>query len=314
MTPCSPFASPSHPPSGPDLAENVLHHGGLVPEPKTFLSLITGSFATPAAENPTVAMIEAAYEHHHIDARYLNCDVAPEALGDAVRGARAMSWIGFNCSIPHKVSVIKYLDGLGGSAALIGAVNCVVRRDNRYIGENTDGQGFLTALRTIADPAGKVFILFGAGGAARAIAVETARAGAASITIVNRNPTRGSELVALLNEKTQARADLVGWDRAYRIPEASDIVVNATSIGLFPHVEGRLDLDLDSLRPGLVVADVIANPPRTWLIRDAEARGCIVLDGLGMLVNQGVIGIRHWIGIEPDPGVMRTKLEQIFGV
>src|ERR1700682_2179396 len=107
-------------------------------------------------------MIEAAYEHHHIDARYINCDVVPEALGDAVRGARAMGWVGFNCSIPHKVSVIKYLDGLGNSAALIGAVNCVVRRDNRYSGENTDGQGFLTALRTIADPAGNAFVLFGA--------------------------------------------------------------------------------------------------------------------------------------------------------
>src|SRR5271166_7001538 len=134
------------------------HHGGHMPEQQTFLSMITGSFSTPAAENPTVAMIEAAYEHHHIDARYLNCDVAPDALGDAVRGARAMGWVGFNCSMPHKVSVIKYLDGLGSSAALIGAVNCVVRRDNRYIGENTDGQGFLTALRTIADPAGKVFV------------------------------------------------------------------------------------------------------------------------------------------------------------
>ena len=283
-------------------------------EPKTFLSLITGSFATPAAENPTVAVIEAAYEHHHINARYLNCEVAPDALGDAVRGARAMGWVGFNCSIPHKVSVIKYLDGLGDSAALIGAVNCVVRRDNRYIGENTDGQGFLTALRTVADPAGKAFVLFGAGGAARAIAVETALAGAASITIVNRDLAHGSGLVALLSEKTQARADLAGWDRTYRIPQATDIVVNATSIGLFPHVEGRLDLDLDSLRPGLVVADVIPNPPRTQLIRDAEARGCIVLDGLGMLVNQGAVSIRYWTGIDPETEVMRRKLEKIFGV
>ena len=115
-------------------------------------------------------------------------------------------------------------------------------------------------------------------------------------------------------EKTPAKADLVGWDRAYRIPEATDIVVNATSIGLFPAVDGRLDLDLDSLRPGLVVADVIANPPRTQLIRNAQARGCIVLDGLGMLVSQGVIGIRHWLGIEPEPQVMRSKLEDIFGV
>ncbi len=285
-----------------------------MPEQQSFLSLITGSFSTPAAENPTVAMVEAAYEHHHINARYLNCEVTPEALGDAVCGARAMGWIGFNCSMPHKVTVIKHLDGLGSSAALIGAVNCVVRRENQYIGENTDGQGFLAALRTVADPAGKVIVLFGAGGAARAIAVETALAGASSITIVNRDPMRGSELVALLNEKTEARANFVRWDRAYRIPEASDIVVNATSIGLFPHVEGRLDLDLDSLRRGLVVADVIANPPRTQLIRDAEARGCTVLDGLGMLVNQGVIGIRYWTGVEPEPAVMRRKLEQIFGV
>ena len=178
-----------------------------MPEQQSFLSLITGSFSTPAAENPTVAMVEAAYEHHHINARYLNCEVAPEALGDAVCGARAMGWIGFNCSMPHKVTVIKHLDGLGSSAALIGAVNCVVRRENQYIGENTDGQGFLTALRTVADPAGKVIVLFGAGGAARAIAVETALAGASSITIVNRDPTRGSELVALLNEKTAGEGE-----------------------------------------------------------------------------------------------------------
>ena len=283
-------------------------------EPKTFLSLITGSFATPAAENPTVAVIEAAYEHHHINARYLNCEVAPDALGDAVRGARAMGWVGFNCSIPHKVSVIKYLDGLGDSAAVIGAVNCVVRRDNRYIGENTDGQGFLTSLRTVADPAGKALVLFGAGGAARAIAVETALAGAAAITIVNRDPARGAELVSLLNEKTPTRAEFVNWDRAYRIPDTSDIVVNATSIGLFPDVQGWLNIELDSLRPGLVVADVIPNPPRTRLIKDAEARGCVVLDGLGMLVNQGVISIRHWTGIDPEPKVMHQKLEQIFGV
>jgi shikimate dehydrogenase len=88
----------------------------------------------------------------------------------------------------------------------------------------------------------------------------------------------------------------------------------ATSVGLFPHVEGRLDLDAPSLRPSMVVADVIPNAPRTPLIRDAEGRGCIVLDGLGMLVNQGAISIRHWIGIDADPTVMRRKLEDLFGV
>jgi shikimate dehydrogenase len=278
-----------------------------------FLSLLTGSFATPADENPTVAMIEAAYRHHGLRARYVNCDVAPDRLGDAVRGAQAMGWVGFNCSIPHKLAIVEHLDGLAESAQLIGAVNCVVDRDGRLVGENTDGQGFVTSLRTVIDPAGTSIVLFGAGGAARAIAVESALAGAASITVVNRNPTRGAELVELLNERTDAHAELVVWDRAYRVPAGTDIVVNATSIGLFPDVDARLDLDPDSLQPGMVVADVIPNPPRTRLIRDAEARGATVLDGLGMLVNQGVISIRHWTGVEADPAVMRHTLEELFG-
>jgi len=282
-------------------------------EPLNFLSLITGSFATPAAENPTVAMIEAAYRHYGVDARYLNCDVGAEALGDAVRGARAMGWVGFNCSIPHKVTVIAHLDGLGESATVIGAVNCVVRRDDRLIGENTDGQGFLTALRTVVDPSGKALVIFGAGGAARAIGVEAALAGAGPITIVNRDVRRGAELVALLNARTQAEAELVAWDGTYRVPSATDIVVNATSIGLFPDVDARLDLDPGTLRAHMVVADVIPNPPRTLLLRDAQARDCTVLDGMGMLVNQGVISIRHWTGIDADPAVMRSKLEDLFG-
>jgi shikimate dehydrogenase len=283
-------------------------------ESLNFLSVLTGSFATPAAENPTVAMIEAAYGHHGIDARYLNCEVAPEALGDAVRGARAMGWAGFNCSIPHKVAVVEHLDGLGDSAAVIGAVNCVVRRDDRLIGENTDGQGFLAALRTVVDPAGKRLVILGAGGAARAIAVEAALAGAGPITIVNRDRRRGAELVAHLDEQTPADARLVPWDGTYRVPDTTDIVVNATSVGLFPDVDGRLDLDADTLRTPMVVADVIPNPPTTPLLRDAAGRGCRVLDGLGMLVNQGLISIRHWTGVDADPTIMRRKLEALFGV
>jgi shikimate dehydrogenase len=280
--------------------------------PRTFLSALTGSFATPAAENPTVAMIESAYRHHGVDARYLNCEVAPEALGDAVRGARAMGWVGFNCSIPHKVAVVEHLDGLGDSAAVIGAVNCVVRREGRLIGENTDGQGFLESLRTVTDPAGASVVLFGAGGAARAIAVETALAGARLITVVNRDRRRGAELAALVGETTQADAAFVPWDDPYRVPQSADIVVNATSIGLFPDVDARLPLDPDTLRPGTVVADVIPNPPTTPLLRDAQARGCTTLDGLGMLVGQGVISVRHWTGIDADAAVMRATIEEIF--
>lgn len=278
-----------------------------------FLSQLVGSFATPAAENPTVAMIEAAFAHHGIAARYINCEVAPADLGAAVRGAKAMGWLGFNCSIPHKVAVIAHLDALAESAATIGAVNCAVKRQGRLIGENTDGKGFVESLRTLVDPKGKKIVLFGAGGAARAISVESALAGASAITIVNRDPARGAELVALLNDKTPARAELVRWDKTYRVPADSDILVNATSIGLFPDVEGRLDLDLASVRPAMIVADVIPNPPRTLLIRDAEARGCRTLDGLGMLVNQGVIGVKHWTGVDVAAEVMRKKLEELFG-
>ncbi len=156
-------------------------------------------------------------------------------------------------------------------------------------------------------------MLFGAGGAARAIAVECALAGVASITVVNRDPERGRELVELLAARTPARAELVVWAATQRVPETTDIVVNATSIGLFPDVDARLDLDPDSLRPGMVVADVIPNPPRTVLLRDAEARGATVLDGMGMLVNQGVISIRHWTGVDADPAVMRGTVERLFG-
>ena len=280
-----------------------------------FLPALTGSFATPAAENPTVAMIEAAYRHHEIAARYMNCEVTPAALGDAVRGAAAMGWVGFNCSIPHKVAVIEHLDGLAESASIIGAVNCAVRRDGGWIGENTDGQGFLTSLRTVVDPAGSVVLLFGAGGAARAIAVELALAGAASITVVNRDPGRGRELVD--RDRGAHARDGPGSSSGtgpQRVPEGTDVVVNATSIGLYPDVDARLDLDVESLAPGMVVADVIPNPPRTALIRDAEARGATPLDGLGMLVNQGVISIRHWTGVDADPAVMRRTVEEIFGV
>ena len=151
----------------------------MIHESPNFLAQLTGCFAKPVAENPTVAMVEAAYHHHGLNWRYINCEVPPELLGDAVRGAKAMGWAGFNCSIPNKIAVIQYLDELGESAQIIGAVNTVVRRDDRYIGENTDGRGFVMALRNIVDPTGKTVVLFGAGGAARAVAVETALAGAA---------------------------------------------------------------------------------------------------------------------------------------
>lgn len=266
-----------------------------------------------AAGNPTVAVIEAAFAHHGLPWRYVNMEVLPEDLATAVRGAKAMGFRGFNCSLPHKVTVIPHLDGLGESAALMGAVNCVVRRGDKFIGENTDGKGFLKSLCEVADPKGKTVVILGAGGAARAIAVELALAGVKKINVVNRGQGRGQELVDLLNEKCKVQAELVLWKGDYQVPAGTEIVINATSIGLYDG-EARIALDIETLKPKMVVADVIFNPPKTRLIRDAEAKGCIALDGLGMLVNQGVIGVQYWTGIDPDSAVMRKTLLAVLGL
>ncbi len=278
-----------------------------------FKQELTACFGQPVSENPTQAMVEAAYRHHGLDWRYLTIEVAPDGLADAVKGARAMGFQGFNCTIPHKVAVIEHLDGLGESASVMGAVNCVVRRGDQLIGENTDGKGFVTGLKELTDPTGKEVVMFGAGGAARAIGVEVALAGATKITVVNRSVERGEELTQLLNDKVPADAEFVPWDKTFAIPESAEVVINATSIGLFPDVDAQLDFDFNTLREGQVVADVIPNPPRTHLVREAEAKGCKVIDGLGMLVNQGVIGIEYWTGVDADPSVMRKALEEVFG-
>ena len=276
-----------------------------------FLHPLTGSLAMPAAENPTVVMIEAAYRQLGLNWRYVNCEVHPDRLGDAVRGARAMGWRGFNCSIPHKIAVIEHLDGLGASARIIGAVNTIVRRGDELIGENTDGLGFVQALREVVDPAGKTAVVFGAGGAARAVAVELALAGTARISIVNRGRERGEELAELLRRNTPAAATYVPWVGTFRVPSDTSLVVHATSVGLYPCVDEAPDVDMATLLPHMVVADGIHNPPMTHLLRAAKVRGCQVADGLGMLVNQGVIGIKHWTGLDADAGVMRQALLEL---
>ena len=280
-----------------------------LPSLRSFQQPLTGVIGCPVAENPSQAMVEAAYRHHGLDWRYLTLEVAPADLGRAVQGARAFGFRGFNCTQPHKVAVIPHLDGLGESAELMGAVNCVVRRGDVLIGENTDGKGFLQALRGLIDPAGKSVVILGAGGAARAIAVELALAGARMIRIVNRSEGRGQDLAALLDRRLKIDAQSVPWHGDYAVPADTDVVVNATPVGLYPAVDARVALDLSSLTPAMVVADVIPNPPTTRLVREARARGCRVIDGLGMLVNQGVIGIALWTGISPDPSVMRRVLE-----
>jgi shikimate dehydrogenase len=280
----------------------------------SYLSQLTGVFGYPVAENPTIVMQEAAFDALGLDWRYLTIEVRPAELGDAMRGLRAMNFQGINLTIPHKIAVMDHLDEIASDAALIGAVNTVRRDGAHLIGENTDGKGFLRALRDDAgrDPAGAEIVILGAGGAARAISVELALAGAATITIVNRTSARGQALVEHLNHNTNVAATFAPWLGPYvPSPEAS-ILINATSIGLFPDVEALPDLAYDQLRPGMLVCDVIPNPPQTRFLQQARARGAETLDGLGMLVYQGAIGFKMWTGQEAPVAVMHEALSAAF--
>lgn len=284
---------------------------------KSYRAELVGVFGYPVAENPTIVMQEAAFRALDLNWRYLTIEVRPEQLVDAVRGLRAFNMAGINLTIPHKVAVIQHLDGLSPEAALIGAVNTVVREDDRLIGHNTDGKGFVRSVQEDAgmDPAGKRVVFLGAGGAARAMAVEMALAGAAHITIVNRTSDRGQPLVALLQNKTPAQAEYVhwqGWQEMYSVPAEADILVNATSIGLYPNVDEAPAVAMNSIHPGLLVCDVIPNPPKTAFLRAAEARGARTLDGLGMLVGQGAIAFKMWTGHDAPLNVMRKALEEVF--
>ena len=275
---------------------------------------LVGVFGCPVAENPTIVMQEAAFRALGLHWRYLNIEVRPEQLADAMRGLRAFNMAGINLTIPHKMAVIPYLDGLSAEAALIGAVNTVVRDGERLIGYNTDGKGFVRSVQEGAgiNPSGQRVVFLGAGGAARAMAVEMALAGAASITIVNRTADRGQPLVDLLRGQTAAQAKFALWDDPYVVPTETDILVNATSIGLFPRVEDVPAVAMDSIRPGLLVCDVIPNPPQTAFLAAAAARGAHTLDGLGMLVNQGAIAFGLWTGHDAPLAVMRQALEEVF--
>jgi len=267
----------------------------------------------PVAGNPTQYMMEQAFAAAGLDWRYLTCEVPPEKLADAMRGLRALGFKGANFTIPHKVAVIQYLDSLSPAAELMGAVNCMNRIGDKLIGENTDGKGFYQSLREACDPAGLSIVILGAGGAARAIAVELALAGAGEITIVNRAADRGQALVDLLRQRTSVNADFTPLTGDYHIPDTVAIFINATSLGL-GEADARLPIAVGSLRPDLIVADVVFNPPQTWLIRTATDRGCRTLDGLGMLVNQAVISFRIWTGIDPDATIMRDALEEFLEI
>lgn len=278
---------------------------------KNFRSSLTGVFGFPVDENPTIVMQEAAFAASGLDWRYLTLLVRPDDLGAAVTGMRAMHFEGINLTIPHKTAVIPLLDDITASARLIGAVNTVYWENDMYIGTNTDGRGFVDGLKfRDIDLKDKNLVLLGAGGAARAIAVESALAGCASITIINRNIDRGKSLSELVNQKTDCQADFMVWTSGIRIPSC-DILINATNVGLYPDTNYP-DINLDDIKPGMIVQDIIPNPAQTPFLKEAARRGATVFDGLAMLVYQGAAAFKLWTGEEPSIEVMKNALEKAY--
>jgi shikimate dehydrogenase len=274
---------------------------------------LVGVFGHPVAENPTVVMQEAGFRALNLNWRYLTIEVYPQDLAAAMQGLRALNMRGINLTIPHKVAVLQYLDEVRPDAALMGAVNTVVRVGEKLVGENTDGKGFMRSLTGDAkvEARGKRVAILGAGGAARSISVELALAGAGRITIVNRGEERGRSLVDLLNAKTGVKADFVRWQGTWSVPDGTDILINATSIGLPPKAAEKLDIEYETIAPGMVVCDVIP-APTTPFLEEAKEYEAKTLDGLGMLVYQGAIAFKLWTGRDAPVEAMHQALAKAF--
>ena len=282
---------------------------------KCYRAELVGAFGCPIDENPTGVMEEAAFAAKGLNYRYLTIKDNKGDLEPAVQAVRAFNMRGVNCTIPHKVEVLKYLDELSEAAEIIGAVNTIINNDGKLFGENTDGKGFITALKDAGvSVAGKNITVLGAGGASRAISVECALAGAKKLTIANIDKETGEELVKLINERTQADAEFILWDHPVEVPADTDIFVNATSVGLFPNVNEKPDVNYDTVTSNMVVSDVIFNDPHTLFLQEAEKRGAKTVNGLGMLVNQGAVNFTLWTGVEAPIDVMTQTLKDEFGL
>ena len=280
---------------------------------QNYLDNLVGVFGHPAAENPGVVIQEAAFRDLGLQRwHFLTIDVDPGKLGDAILGLRAMKFRGINCTIPHKIEVLKYIDRISPSAELIGAVNTIVNDNGVLTGENTDGKGFMIALESAGvDPRGKKVVVLGAGGAARAICVELALAGAQHLTIVNipKDMALGDGLVKILAKNTSVAVDYVPWVDAFRIPAGTDILVNATSIGLYPNVDDKPNIDYDTITTNMYVQDVIPNPAFTPFLKEADRRGVRWQSGMQMLINQAALNITMWTGLKPNKEVMIRAFE-----
>jgi shikimate dehydrogenase len=260
---------------------------------------ICGLIGDPVEHTMSPPMHNAAFNKLGLDYAYLPFRVRPEDLYGAVAGLKALNVVGFNVTIPHKVAVIPLLDGLDPLAEKIGAVNTVVNDNGMLKGYNTDASGFLQALlKRDIEPRGKNIVLLGAGGAARAIAyILTERK--ARLTILNRREELDWAEKIAEKIKTDLALDVEVFEllteNLERALSSADILVNATSVGMSPAADASL-VPADLLKEGLVVTDIVYNPVRTRLLKEAEAAGAVTVPGIDMLIWQGALAFEKWTG------------------
>lgn len=281
---------------------------------KNYRAELVGVLGDPVDGNPTGVMEEAGFAAAGLNYRYITVKVLPDDLDAAMAGVRAFNMRGVNLTMPHKVNVLKYMDELSPAAKVIGAVNTVIiREDGRMIGENTDGKGFVQSLKDEEIAlAGKTIAILGAGGAAKAIGVECALAGAGKMYIINRNTERGAALAETINEKTSAEAVYLPWEGTAIVPDDAEILINATCVGLAPNGDQKPDIDYACMKPGMVVCDVVFNPVLPPFLQEAQKRGAKAITGIGMLVNQGALNFELWTGCKAPRDVMFDCLKNEF--
>jgi len=235
-------------------------------------------------------------------------------LADAMRGLRALGFHGVKVGEPFLETVIEHLDELTDAARRCGSVNCVTTQNERFVGDNTEGAALVELVRQQITPTGRPAMVIGAGRLARAIALALAEAGVSTVTIVSRNAGAGQKLADLIKEHTSVAATHVPLaTTAISVEPETGVLVNATALGT-DRPEAKLPINVDTLGPKMVIADVAYNTARTWLTQQAAERGCRVIDGLSLYVQQTALAFRTWTGVMPDTVSMREAAEEFLGI
>ncbi|OAI39812.1 hypothetical protein AYO38_06925 [bacterium SCGC AG-212-C10] len=265
---------------------------------------IAGIIGRPVAHSLSPVFQSAAFAAHGLDVSYELWDTTNEALAGRIVSLRDPKYLGANVTIPHKEAVLPFLDELGGQSARVGAVNTIVNREGRLFGFNTDGPGFVAALKNESyfEPASKRILLVGAGGAARGIAFALAAGNPEAITIWNRNPARATALAA---EVAATGASVTAAHTAAASPVGYDLIVNCTSVGMHgTGTEADLPCPIDGTSPTALFVDIVYAPEETALLRAATAAGHKTLGGLPMLIYQGALAFELWTGVPAPVDVM----------